>query len=843
MVFDRFLIAPINGGLQTDTEPWLIPDDAFERLDNAYIYKGRVRKRFGSTTTGTGAGIMAPMLSRVRIPLPGGAGVGTTDASGYATGIVPGVIFKVGQMFSVANTIFTVTAAGAAEQMLRTDSHGVAHNLPGGPGVGETDGAGAAAGIVAANYFVPNVLGARFNIGGEIFTVTALGSPAAMVSTGGGAGIFDTATGAYTFAGCAIGTQIVFYPHIAHYNTVTGAFTIAGATPATQVYFYSSEPIMGLTLHEVGAVIEHDAYAFDRQFAYQYVGGSWNRVGAAVWHGSNSQFFWATNWNGANSSDIQLFVTNYNAVKAGVPGVNDDPLYSFTGGVWTAFVPKFLVAGVGNTVKSCRIVIPFKDRLLLLNTIESNAADNLNSHFPARCRYSHNGSPFPAAGAAWYEHNQVGWDGAGWIDASTDEEIISAEFIKDRLIVYFERSTWELVYTGNQVQPFIWQKINTELGSVSTFSSVPFDKHILTIGGVGVHACSGGNVVRIDEKIPKKIFDLRSENNGIERVFGVRDYYAEMVYWTFPQYGGNVFSNVFPNKVLAYNYENHSWAMNDDCFTVFGYFEQQDDTTWATAPFAWAELGYTWQSGVTQADFRQVIAGNQEGSIVIVSPDFSRNAPAMSLSNAVYAANVTTLTIESHTLQNNDYIYIENGLEDLFPLAPVQFELNGEIHQVTVVDAHTVTIGDVELFFPYLGGATVTRVSNFAIKSKQLNPYINKAKNVLVSKIDFAVQKTEYGSVVVDYYPSSSNISLVTDGEATGAIVGDNILETAPYDAVPLEASKQRLWHTVYFQGDGECIQLFIRMNHAQMSNPLSALSDFQLEGMLFYTSPSGGLQ
>ena len=43
----------------------------------------------------------------------------------------------------------------------------------------------------------------------------------------------------------------------------------------------------------------------------------------------------------------------------------------------------------------------------------------------------------------------------------TDEQIISCEFIKDRLIVFFERSTWELAYTGNEVLPFIWQKINT----------------------------------------------------------------------------------------------------------------------------------------------------------------------------------------------------------------------------------------------------------------------------------------------------------------------------------------------------------------------------------------------
>lgn len=52
--------------------------------------------------------------------------------------------------------------------------------------------------------------------------------------------------------------------------------------------------------------------------------------------------------------------------------------------------------------------------------------------------------------------------GGGYVEAATDEEMVSTEFINDRLIVFFKRSTWELSYTGNQVQPFIWQKFNSE---------------------------------------------------------------------------------------------------------------------------------------------------------------------------------------------------------------------------------------------------------------------------------------------------------------------------------------------------------------------------------------------
>ena len=65
MPLDRFMITPINGGLQTDLKPWLVPDDAFSQLNNAYIFRGRVCKRFGSRyMNGTVAQSVAQLNSR-----------------------------------------------------------------------------------------------------------------------------------------------------------------------------------------------------------------------------------------------------------------------------------------------------------------------------------------------------------------------------------------------------------------------------------------------------------------------------------------------------------------------------------------------------------------------------------------------------------------------------------------------------------------------------------------------------------------------------------------------------------------------------------------------------------
>jgi hypothetical protein len=785
MAYDRFLIAPINSGLQSDLRPWLIPDDAFQTLNNAYVFRGRVRKRFGGRLMGSGwaNAQTAPLYSRLRIQV-------NTITAGAATGTVPGgtAVAAVGQMFSIGNEIFTVPSAGNPVTMLDT---------------------------------------------GPIPAVTAT---------------YDTTSGVYTFAGVS-------------------------AADMTPVWFYPDLPVMGLTIYEVGPINNQPTFGFDTRFAYAFAGGFWQRSGTAMWHGGDINFFWTSNWRGNTPANIVLFVSNFYCVNYnGLGNANDDPIWWFNGTTWTAasgatafyFMPQNptttpptpLAPQTGQYVVTARIVIPFKNRLLLLNTVENNGANtggtaNTNTNYVNRCRYSFNGSPF--AQNAWYEPNTKDNSGttagvaagAGFIDATTEEAIISAEFIKDRLIVYFERSTWEIAYTGNAILPFVWQKINTELGSESQQSSVPFDKVILTIGNTGVHACSGTNVERIDTKIPDEVFEIFNKNIGVQRVGGIRDYFVEMVYWTFPSDDENP-NNVYPNRVLVYNYRNNSWALNDDCITSFGYFEQQAGATWASTLDTWEEANRSWRSGTVATQFRQVIAGNQQGFVFIVDAEEDRNAPVMQISQMSYNAALQqlTLTIINHTLnsepdltdENSDFIYIENA-------SGIDFDGSGIFQVTSIIDANTITVGPVINFTgTYTGGGTATRVSNIRIETKQFNPYIDKGQDVYLAKIDFGVLATTDGQITVDYYPSASEFSMLQNAAATGALQGTGVLETSPYDPAlyPFEQEQDRLWHQIYFQSEGECIQLFMYLNYAQMIEPDIAFSPFELEGMCLHTLPVG---
>ena len=763
MAFDRFLIAPINEGLETDLKPFLIPDGAWTELNNAYVFRGRVRKRFGSSYSGGTA-----LKSQLRLPL-GPVVAGQRNGNLVVTffdAVYPNQ-FTVGQTFSCGADILTVINNAAGPQaLLATDP--------------------------ATN------------------------------------GTFDCSSGAYVL-------------------------NFGVAYNGQPVYFYPAAPVMGLTQFDLGTINNEPAYAFDPYFAYAY-DGAWEWIGPIAgqqWHGDDTNFFWSTSWVNLDASQRILFVSNFQVTNPNnlIVGT-DDPLryYDGTTSEWFDWYPYFLPNGghhdTGPYVATAKIILPFKDRLLLLNTIETDALQTVQKAHPNRVRFCHNGSPLAAN--AWYEPNQTDddslpnpegrvSDGGGWIDATTDEEIVSAEFIKDRLIVYFERSTWELVYTGNQVQPFLWQKINTELGSEGTYSTVPFDKVVLTIGNTGIHACNGANVERIDNKIPDEIFKIKDKLEGVARIQGIRDYFTEMVYWAFPP-SNQAATSSFPNRVLVYNYQNNAFAFNDDSFTAFGYFEQQTGLTWASsAPLTWEESAFTWDSGTIQPQFRQVIAGNQQGFISSILPDLPVNASVLNITNMINFFGLVTLLIVNHNLAASDYIQITD--------VGNSSGLNGDIFQVTtVVDANNVVIKVVPPFVftgPYLGGATIARVSKIQITSKEWNPYLGKARNFFLSKIDFAVLKTTSGAVMVEYYPSSSTLNLAQEGIDNDSAVGNFNLETFPYALVPLEAVQDRLWHPVYFQADGQSIQISITLSDTQMRDPNIVSNPFELEGLVLYTQPT----
>jgi hypothetical protein len=745
---DRFFIAPYDksSGLQTNYRPFAIPDEAFSELNNAYVFRGRVRKRFGSRWIGNDA-----LSSRLRVNLGPTTGASFTINIGTILNDAT-VPIGVGQQFSILSIVFTVVnPAGGPQQMLRTDN------------------------LAAA---------ATFNLTTSDLNITGITAPL-----------------------------------------------------GTSVYYYLGDPVMGELTFEQNTVNANYVIAFDPSYAYKYVAG-WTRldgeadVGAAIWHGSNSQFFWSCSWLGAGPEDRIFFVTNFNENEVNF-------MRYFDGALWHNFNPQLNNVSAQYpviTYLNCAcILVTFKNRLIALNTWEGPAASLPGTNYVFRCRYSQAGSPLDVN--AW---NQSIPGRGSAIDAPTTEAIVTAEFVRDRLIVYFENSTYELAFTGNQAQPFQWNLINPELGAESTFSIVPFDKVCIGVGNVGIHACSGTVVERIDDKIPETVFEVHQGGTGVDRVYGIRDFHAEVVYWTFPDTQATSPLYPFPTRILVYNYKTGTWALNDDTITCFGYFQPIPNVTWDSLTVTWDDE-QPWDGGEVQAQFRQVIAGNQQGYTFICDVDEPTNELLLQITNII-TTPATILTIINHNLKLDDFIYIDEAV-----YSDGSNGLNKKSFKVLeILDPDTIVIGPNATFTgTYIGGGLVARVSQISIKTKEYNFYAKQGRNARINQIDFMVDTTSDGQMLVNYFTSTALVSIGQSGATPNTIPGTSTLDTFPYIAgnaaapIPFEETATRVWHPVFIEADGEVIQLQLTMNDTQMLNPAITNCDFQFHAICFHANPS----
>lgn len=738
MAYDKFLIAPLTSGVQTNVKPWLIMNDAFESLFNVYTWRGRIKKRIGARVMNGGvSAVQQQFYTRLRVK------IGTTDGAGDIAGTVPGAIFKIGQAFS---------------------------------------------------------------IGDEMFTVIATGAPANMLTTG-------AAT-------------------VATYNTATGAYVINGSDATTDVYFYPAEPVMGLRSYDVAAINNEQIFAFDTQFAYTFVDAvGWQRAdtgSVATWTGSDSDFFWTANYRGAAANDFVMFVTN-NVPADAMRYWNGANFNAFGSLATTKINPNVLN---NDFIKTCLLIVPFKDRLLLLNTTEN--IGGVDQTYVNRVRYSQNGSPLAAE--AWYETPQFG----GYLEAPTKEAITAIDLLKDRLIVFFENSTWELVYNGNQTNPFQFQQLDNDLGVESTNSVISFNKFSLGFGSNGIHSCNGLNVDRIDTIIPSTIFDVRNNNQGAKRVAGIRDFWVEMVYWAFPSIqnsDGPADQNIYPNAMLVYDYVNNTWATNDDSITAFGNFYLQQAITWANSNSTWQETNDIWDDPSLQDSFRSIIAGNQQGFTFVMDAERSVNAMGLQITGIADNGDLTvTVTSIAHNLADDSYVYITGVIDDGGTIAAA---LNNTIFMIDKIDADTFLIQvPAVLTGNYLGGGVLTRVSQISLLTKQYNFYNKVGTDMSVMKAQFLVDRTAAGKMNVEWFTSSSDIDLFQEGQVSGTSQGTAVLETSPYALVPFEQTQDRFWHTIYMQTQGENVQVALFMSEDTTLDTDAAFSDFQLNAIMFYVTP-----
>src|ERR1051326_2017558 len=349
---------------------------------------------------------------------------------------------------------------------------------------------------------------------------------------------------------------------------------------------------------------------------------------------------------------------------------------------------------------TARAIVPFKDRLLFLGpVVQTSAVGATPIYLQDAVIYSQNGTPYYTASwnnatgdprlantvfnpilvpinqtatpLAWIE-DSPGYGGN--VYAGLSQAINSVSINEDVLIIGLKQTQTRLAYTGDDINPFIFYFINSEYGSSSFFSAINLDKGVITKGDRSYTFTSQNAAERIDLEIPDQVFQVNLKSNGNERLCSQRDFEEEYIYFTYPS---NDFPSTFPNQSLQYNYREQTWSLNNETYTTYGQFKKKTGVTWNTIGDeypTWNRWTNPWDSGETVVEQPILIAGNQQG-FVIFRDEGIGEAPSL----AIQSFSGNTVTVIDHTLNEGDFIYIQNAT------GTISSQVNNKIFQVQLL--------------------------------------------------------------------------------------------------------------------------------------------------------------
>lgn len=855
-------IGPYEKGVEQNLKPFMIPDEAFPNMNNAYVFRGRVERKPGNSLIGR--------LQRA------------VSAITLSTNAV-GTTYTVADIFNDANMLFVNNSA-----ITTTTIRGSQPNT----------------------QLTPKTL--SITIGAMTFTDT-LGTGVLTVNTGGSSGTVNYITGAISLSFPAIlATPVVVS---LSYNPTLPAMGL----PSRELTTINEEQTVGFDTKyayrfsasgpwsELPSTMKTFWTGTDTNFFwgtnYQY-------------DSANNDLFWVTNFvpglhgyaytlaTNANpcvvsvtipagqsiqlqANDVVYFlnpnVSNFNFLKTTVRSVAGnnvtlnldastfpagstsgvlmfqnhivagDGIRYYNGSTWLNFNP---LTNATNAVETCLMLIPYHQRLIMLNTVEgADPTLALNTAFRQRARWCWIGDSTDVVNG--WRDDQSGY--GGFADAATEEAIVSCGFVKDQLIVYFERSTWTLVYTGNDIEPFQWRRINSELGSESTFSSVQFDNGLMAMGNVGLHMSNGISTQRIDQDIPDTVFSIfnGSDDSGPKRVCAIRDFLNEVTYFSYSNSQDNTNGaggkTYYPNQILTANYRNSTFSFFDDNYTCFGYFQRANRLTWAdlteTSIYpSWAAWNDPWNSSYVQAQTLNVAAGNQQGFIMQINENLTGNSPSLTITNIVADTDPTNpgglvITSPQFNLFSYQYVYFSGTLGIT--------NLNGNVFKIyKVTGANTFSISPTYGAFTgsYAGLGSITVMSLLTIQTKMFTPFWKQGKRYTLKYIDMCFDKTQEGELTVDVFVNTSSINSMTkvvpapSSSTLPVILGNNIISTAPETGInyQFQSDQNVIWKRFYTCVQGDTFQLQLSYSDAEMRSVPINESDVVIHGMIFWFDPAG---
>jgi hypothetical protein len=885
---EKIVIGPINKGLRNDRTAFVIDNDSFPTLINAYQWRGRIKRkrgtqflcrlqRFLGITDGSGNATIT--IS----PVPIGTGI-TSYVIGTDIFVDPGTTANPGTQTLITNSIGTGTLVRTTGVLTITGSQAATKIFyyPSLPVMGLEDfvmSSNAFPGTIAfdpvyayaiqtpfpyMSYdisfyknpavdaillpgYVPKAASAPISWNGQdyqqFWTVNYQG---ALWATNGINIPFTTTN---------IGMQ---------FNTITAVAIVAAGPPAFVtittgtnhgliigdfVFINEIAGMTGINLQTGYVTAVPAANQITVELPFATVGGAWSSGGIVQYLTNRSdttkdclRWYDGDPTNGSATSPV---LVKGNGWVNFMPPLNNPVAF-----------PDFSIAdlppGKYYYLVGARMIVPFKDRLIFLGPVVQTSTD-APIYLQDTIIYSQNGTPYytssftgdPLAATTLFHQilvptNQTATAPAyfedatgfgGFLTAGIDQPIVTAAFNEDVIIVGFRTLKTRLVYTGNDLVPFNFFQITTEYGDTSTFSIVTMDKGVITRGDKGFIITSQVDGQRFDLEIPDQVFEINATNNGNERFTAYRDFINEWIYFTYPS---TQTTYIYPNQTLQFNYRDNSWAIFNESYTTYGTFRKQTGFTWSTVGDiyeTWGEWNDPWNAGESQLLQPDVIAGNQQG-FVLIRGEGTGEGTSLVIQNIVGS----TITCPNHCLNVGDYIVINGVLGD------VGDEVNGEIFSVQTTTTNTFILNPNITSSTYLGGGLITRMYVPFIQTKQFPVAWEMSRKTRLGPQQYLLSTTSNAQITLLIYLSQNSSSPYNNpgypspvqivpqaGSLNNSLIYSTVLYTCPESTnlgltpanvnlqMPTAIQQAQIWHRVNTSLIGDTIQLGFTMSDDQM--------------------------
>lgn len=377
--------------------------------------------------------------------------------------------------------------------------------------------------------------------------------------------------------------------------------------------------------------------------------------------GNITNFFNFSNWQADVGLTSYLYMTN-----------NKDNVARFDGTTAT-FIAPFTDNAHTITITKCLDVQVYKQRLLyILPTLSTGGLQNQSIYWSAVKNPTDVVTDIAGHG--------------GFLAAPTGDIIQSVEFIRDVLVVFFSNSTWIFRFTGNNTEPFRWDKLNDSKNTNCPYGSIAYDVRCTSIGNTGLLACDGVNVDRYDLPVVD-YYQSEFSQKYLAQNFAQRYDNLNQGWMLYPSIGSGTAGNANPliggvapasNKALIYNFIEETWATYDfssNPLTCLGTFRIINDVTWASLTQSWDSTDGTWNSYSTQDRAQALLAGDPNGYVWLMD------------NNKVSTDNGTAVVPNIKSTRWNPSVQVGQKLQFVYidiyyqvvstdPLNPVQVYLN-----------------------------------------------------------------------------------------------------------------------------------------------------------------------